>query len=46
MFSKSQQFYDALYEALGKNYSKEALTAHKTIRKYGQSGGVNLLDIA
>lgn len=46
MFSKSQQFYDALYGALGKDYSKEAMTAHKIIRKYCLSGGVNLLDVA
>lgn len=46
MFSKSQSFYDALYAALGKNYSKEAQTAHNIIRKYCQSGGVNLLDVA
>lgn len=46
MFSKSEIYYDALYEALGKNYSKEALTAHKIIQKYCRSGGVNLLDVA
>jgi len=46
MFSKSQDYYDALYQALGKDYSKEAMTAHKFIRKYCLSGGVNLLDVA
>lgn len=46
MFSKSQRFYDALYEALGKDYSKEALLAHNFIRKYCLSRGVNLLDVA
>lgn len=46
MFSKSQSFYDALYAALGKNYSKESQTVHKIIQKYCQSGGVNLLDVA
>lgn len=46
MFSKSQNYYDALYEALGKDYSKEALTVHKIIRKYCLSGGVNLLEVA
>lgn len=46
MFSKSQQFYDALYHALGKNYSNESMTVHRIIQKYCRSGGVNLLDVA
>jgi SAM-dependent methyltransferase len=46
MFSKSQHYYDTLYEALGKDYSKEAKKAHKLIRKHCQSGGVNLLEVA
>ncbi len=46
MFSKSEAYYDVLYEALGKDYSKETERAHKLIRKYCQSGGFNLLDVA
>ena len=46
MFLKSENYYDALYEALGKDYSKEAAKAHKIIQKYRRSGGVNLLDVA
>lgn len=46
MFSKSEAYYDALYEALGKDYVKETDKIHKLIQKYCQSGGVNLLDVA
>lgn len=46
MFSKSEAYYDALYEALGKDYSKETEKAHKLIQKYCRSGGLNLLDVA
>lgn len=34
MFVKSERYYDALYEALGKDYPKEAEKAHKLIRNY------------
>lgn len=46
MFSKSEKYYDALYEALGKDYSKEAEKAHKTIQKYRHSKGKSMLDVA
>jgi ubiquinone/menaquinone biosynthesis C-methylase UbiE len=46
MFLKSENYYDALYEALGKDYSKETEKAHKIIQRYCNSGGVNLLDVA
>ncbi len=46
MYSKSEIYYDALYEALGKDYSKEAAAVHRFIRKYCRSGGVDLLDVA
>ncbi|MBV6452753.1 MAG: dTDP-3-amino-3,6-dideoxy-alpha-D-glucopyranose N,N-dimethyltransferase [Anaerolineales bacterium] len=46
MFSKSENLYDVLYEALGKDYSKEADKAHKLIQKYSRSGDSNLLDVA
>ena len=46
MFSESEQYYDDLYAALGKNYSKEAEKAHKFIQKHKQSKGKLLLDVA
>ena len=46
MFLKSEKYYDALYDALGKDYPKEVEKAHKIIQKYYRSGGVNLLDVA
>ena len=46
MFSKSEAYYDALYETLGKDYANETEKAHRLIQKYCQSGGRNLLDVA
>lgn len=46
MFLKSEAYYDALYEALGKDYAKETDKVHKLIQRYCQSGGINLLDVA
>jgi ubiquinone/menaquinone biosynthesis C-methylase UbiE len=46
MFSKSENYYDDLYGALGKDYAAEAEKARKLIQKHCQSGGVNLLDVA
>jgi ubiquinone/menaquinone biosynthesis C-methylase UbiE len=45
MFSKSANYYDEIYNAIGKNYSGEANKVHKLIRKYAKSGGKSLLDV-
>lgn len=45
MFSKSANYYDEIYNSLGKDYSKEANKAHKIIQKYGKSGGKSMLDV-
>lgn len=46
MFSKSERFYDELYEALGKDYFKETEKVHRIIQKYKRSKGNLLLDVA
>lgn len=46
MFSKSAQYYDEIYGAIGKNYSAETNKAHKIIQKYKKSKGMSLLDVA
>ena len=45
MFSKSANYYDEIYNSIGKDYSKEANKAHKLIQKYVKSGGKSLLDV-
>ena len=46
MFSNSEKYYDALYEALGKDYRREAAKAHKLIQRHKRSEGNLLLDVA
>jgi ubiquinone/menaquinone biosynthesis C-methylase UbiE len=46
MFLESEKYYDEIYAALGKNYSKEAEKAHKFIQKHKRSEGNLLLDVA
>lgn len=37
MFIKSAAFYDAIYAAVGKDYSREAETLHAIIQQYKHS---------
>jgi len=46
MFLKSEQYYDDIYLALGKNYSVEADKVHRLIQKHKKSKGKFLLDVA
>lgn len=46
MFTKSEKYYDVLYEALGKDYAAEAEAAHKVIQKYKRTIKNSLLDVA
>lgn len=46
MFLESEKYYDALYEALGKDYFREAEKAHKIIQRHKRSKGNLLLDVA
>ncbi len=46
MFLESEKYYDEIYAALGKDYSKEAEKAHKFIQKHKRSEGNLLLDVA
>ena len=46
MFLESEKYYDEIYAALGKDYSKEAEKARKFIQKHKRSEGNLLLDVA
>jgi len=46
MFSKSAQYYDEIYGSIDKDYAAEASQAHQFIKKYKQSKGKQLLDVA
>ena len=46
MFSKSAEYYDAIYSAMGKDYSAEAEKLHRFIQTHNQSSGDHLLDVA
>src|SRR5687767_4019171 len=46
MFSKSAQYYDEIYISMEKDYRREASKAHEIIKKYKQSSGKSLLDVA
>lgn len=46
MFTKSAQYYDAIYNASGKAYTTEAEKVHKFIQKYKRTNGNTLLDVA
>ncbi|MBL8080952.1 MAG: class I SAM-dependent methyltransferase [Anaerolineales bacterium] len=45
MFSKSANYYDEIYNSMGKEYPNEARKAHKLIQKYKKSEGTLLLDV-
>ena len=46
MFSKSANYYDEIYAAMGKDYSAEAEKARGFIRAHKKSDGNRLLDVA
>ena len=46
MFSTSEQYYDELYGAMGKDYVQETNKVHKFIRKHKRTTGNTLLDVA
>lgn len=46
MFSKSEQYYDELYGAMGKDYPAETKILHKLIRQYKKAPGRTLLEVA
>jgi ubiquinone/menaquinone biosynthesis C-methylase UbiE len=46
MFSKSAQYYDEIYAAVDKDYAAEVNKTYSIIRKYKQSDGTSLLDVA
>lgn len=45
-FEKSADYYDVIYDAIRKDYGKEARRIHQLIRKYRESNGKALLDVA
>jgi ubiquinone/menaquinone biosynthesis C-methylase UbiE len=46
MFSKSAKFYNAIYEAIGKDYVAEARKVHQIIQRHKKSSGNSLLEAA
>jgi len=46
MFTKSAQFYDSIYAAIGKDYAAEAARLHDLIQTHKRSRGNVLLDLA
>jgi ubiquinone/menaquinone biosynthesis C-methylase UbiE len=46
MFSKSADFYDAIYAAVGKDYMREVEILHALIQEHKRSTGNSLLDVA
>lgn len=46
MFTKSAAFYDAIYAAAGKDYTREAQRIHALIQQHKRSSGAALLDVA
>src|SRR5262245_59183083 len=46
MFSTSEQYYDELYGAMGKDYVRETNKVHKFIQKHKRTDGNTLLDVA
>lgn len=45
-FEKSADYYDVIYDAVGKDYRREAGRIHQLIRTYKRSKGKALLDVA
>ncbi len=46
MFTETVAFYDAIYQARGKDYALESQELHEIIQKHKQSTGKTLLDVA
>ena len=46
LFEKSAGYYDVIYDAVGKNYGREAKRLREIIRKRQKSKGKTLLDVA
>ncbi len=46
MFTPSAHLYDLIYQTRGKNYQREAESAHEIIQYHLHSGGNTLLDVA
>jgi SAM-dependent methyltransferase len=46
MYAKSAEIYDAIYEAIGKDYAEEAERLHQLIQEHKRSSGNALLDVA
>jgi SAM-dependent methyltransferase len=46
MFIKSEAYYDAIYNAVGKDYAHEVQLLHGLIQKHKTSPGSHLLDVA
>jgi SAM-dependent methyltransferase len=46
MFTRTAQFYDAIYETAGKDYRSEAGRLHEVIQAHKRSEGNTLLDVA
>ncbi|MFH1864036.1 MAG: class I SAM-dependent methyltransferase [bacterium] len=44
-YEKQAEYYDAIYEAQGKDYAKESDQIHVVIKQYKKSGGNDLLDV-
>ncbi len=44
-YERQAAYYDAIYEAQGKNYKKESEQIHKVIEKYKKSAGNDLIDV-
>lgn len=45
-FEKSAEYYDVIYDAVGKDYRKEVKRIHQFIRTHKSSNGKALLDVA
>jgi ubiquinone/menaquinone biosynthesis C-methylase UbiE len=46
LFEKSARYYDVIYDAMGKDYGREAKRLRELIRKHQKSTGKTLLDVA
>jgi ubiquinone/menaquinone biosynthesis C-methylase UbiE len=46
LFEKSAEYYDAIYDAVGKNYKREANRLRRLIQEHKRSAGNTLLDVA
>ncbi|MEZ4863640.1 MAG: GNAT family N-acetyltransferase [Caldilineaceae bacterium] len=46
MFDQSASYYDAIYEANGKDYTREVARLHELIQQHQHSAGTRLLDVA